>query len=41
VDRETLIRRVRETTASLQLDARFAEAGRKNWFILFGKELPG
>ena len=41
LDHETLIRCVRETTASLRSDARLTDAAGKNWFILFGEQLPG
>ena len=41
LDRETLIRRVRETTVSFRSDEKLREAAEKNWFVLFGEPLPG
>lgn len=39
-DRTILERRMRDTTSKLRADERMAEAGRENWFILFGEPLP-
>jgi hypothetical protein len=38
--REVLVRRVKETTAPLQRDPKLREAAERNWFVLFGDELP-
>jgi hypothetical protein len=40
LDRETLKRRVRETTAPLRKDARARRAAEQTWHILFGEALP-
>jgi Nucleotidyltransferase of unknown function (DUF6036) len=40
LDKETLIRRFRETTAPLRSDAKFRQNAQKNWYILFGESLP-
>ncbi len=40
LDRETLVRRLRETTAALRSDDRLRQAAEKNWYILYGESLP-
>lgn len=40
LDRETLVRRLRETTASFRADATLLDAATKNWYVLFGEPLP-
>jgi hypothetical protein len=40
LNRETITRRVRETTAGLRSDSHLLEAAKKNWYVLFGDELP-
>jgi hypothetical protein len=40
LDRETLVRRIRESTQSLQDDSKLREAAERNWFVLFGDALP-
>jgi hypothetical protein len=40
LDRETIVRRLRESTAGLRSDARLLDAAAKNWFVLFGEPLP-
>jgi hypothetical protein len=40
LDRETLVRRLRETAAKLLLDTRFGLNAEHNWYILFGEPLP-
>ena len=41
LDRDTLVRRVRDTTAAFRGEAKLREAAEKNWFVLFGEPLPG
>ena len=38
IDRDALKERVRHSTASLRKEARFAESGQKNWYLLTGEE---
>lgn len=40
LDRETLLRRLRETTAGFRADPKLLASAEKNWFILFGEPLP-
>lgn len=40
LDRDTLVRRVRETTASFRADPKLLAAAQKNWFVVFGEHLP-
>jgi hypothetical protein len=40
LDKETLARRLRETTASLQADAALKQRAVENWYILYGEALP-
>ena len=40
LDRDTLVRRVRDTTASFRSDPKLLDAATKNWFVLFGEGLP-
>jgi hypothetical protein len=40
LDKETLVRRLKETTASLQAEERFRQQAEQNWYIIFGEALP-
>ena len=40
LDKAVLERRIRESTAALRSNQRQREDARKNWFVLFGEELP-
>jgi hypothetical protein len=40
LDRATIEDRVRRTTAALRSEQRLLDAAKKNWFILFGEDLP-
>ncbi len=40
LDKETLIRRLRETTAALQSEEKLRKAAENNWYILYGESLP-
>ena len=40
LDKETLARRLHETTASLQADAALKQRAVDNWYILYGDPLP-
>lgn len=40
VDKETLIRKYHETTASLRKEADLLKAAEHNWYILYGESLP-
>ena len=40
LDKEILVRRLRDTTAALRAEDRLREGAEKNWFILYGEELP-
>lgn len=40
LDRETLIRRVQDTTTSFRSNSHLLDAAKKNWFVLFGEEFP-
>jgi hypothetical protein len=40
LDRDTFIRRIRETTGSFRADPKLLASAEKNWFILFGEPLP-
>jgi hypothetical protein len=40
LDKEVLVRRLRETTRSLRTEKGSAEKAERNWYILFGESLP-
>ena len=40
LDREMLVRRLRETTASFRADTALLDAATRNWYVLFGEPLP-
>ena len=40
LDKQTIVQRLRETTASLRADESFRQAGEKNWYIVYGEPLP-
>ena len=40
LDRQTLVRRLSETTAAFRSDARLLDAAKNNWFIVVGESLP-
>ncbi len=40
LDKETLVRRLRETTAPLRADEEFRQRAEANWYILYGEPLP-
>lgn len=40
MDKQVLIDRVRDHTASLRAEPRIREAGEMNWYVLFGEALP-
>ena len=41
LNRETIVRRVREETAGFRSDPRLLDAAKQNWYVLYGEELPG
>jgi hypothetical protein len=40
IDKDTLVRRLKDTTASMLASQSLRERAEKNWFILFGEALP-
>ncbi|MDQ3439483.1 MAG: DUF6036 family nucleotidyltransferase [Planctomycetota bacterium] len=40
LDRDQILRRLRDSTAGLRSDAKLLDAAKHNWFVLFGEDLP-
>lgn len=40
LDKEIITRRLRDTTANLQLDEKLKQQAQTNWYVLLGEELP-
>jgi hypothetical protein len=40
LDKETLVRRLKDTAAPLRATPELAERAKENWYVLFGEELP-
>ncbi|MGB7157824.1 MAG: DUF6036 family nucleotidyltransferase [Tepidisphaeraceae bacterium] len=40
LNRDAIVRRLIDSTASLRSDTRLLNAAKRNWYVLFGEELP-